>query len=204
MPSVAISKTINRLRRHNHQVAELNATRDELHLGNWDGLILATELSPLSILARLTPYLGGSAQVVVYSPYLQILAEVLQYAKKNPSYLGPTLTESWSRTYQVLPGRTHPLMTTSGSGGYLFHATKVYPSDFHVESSQRFQKRRKAKQLAKAASNERNGDVEEDLGVGVGVGVGSVDDDEEAEEEEAEVVEKGMEVDGTEEEELEN
>lgn len=27
---------------------------------------------------------------------------------------------------QVLPGRTHPLMTMSGGGGYLLHSTYVY------------------------------------------------------------------------------
>jgi tRNA (adenine-N(1)-)-methyltransferase non-catalytic subunit len=100
-------------------------TRQELHVSNWDGLILATELSPLSILARLTPYLAGSATITAYSPFLQVLAEILAYTKKDPNYLSTNITESWSRAYQVLPGRTHPLMTTSATGGYLFHATRV-------------------------------------------------------------------------------
>ncbi|ORX41008.1 Gcd10p family-domain-containing protein [Kockovaella imperatae] len=101
LPTVAAHKTHARLRRHNQQVAELNATRNELHLGQWDGLILATEMSPISILARLTPYLSGSSNIVIYSPYQQILVDVLAYAKKNPNYLAGTLTESWTRTYQV-------------------------------------------------------------------------------------------------------
>ena len=29
------------------------------------------------------------------------------------------LAESWTRPYQVLPGRTHPHMACNGSGGYL-------------------------------------------------------------------------------------
>jgi len=36
------------------------------------------------------------------------------------------VTEAWLRQYQVLPGRTHPMMNTSGSGGYLLTATKIY------------------------------------------------------------------------------
>lgn len=99
----------------------------------------------MSILARLSPYLIGSAQVVVYSPYIQVLAEILQSAKKDNNYLNPYLTESWSRTYQVLPGRTHPLMTTSGTGGYLFHATKVIPSEFQPESNSNWRNRKRAK-----------------------------------------------------------
>jgi hypothetical protein len=64
-------------------------------------LILATELNPLSVLARLSPYLASSAPIVMYSPYQQVLAEVLSATKKDPNYLCSTLSESWTRTYQV-------------------------------------------------------------------------------------------------------
>jgi hypothetical protein len=37
LPAIAIQKTQARQRRHNAQVADLNATRNELHMGNWDG-----------------------------------------------------------------------------------------------------------------------------------------------------------------------
>lgn len=35
------------------------------------------------------------------------------------------LQESWWREVQVLPMRTHPTMTTSGTGGYLLTGTRV-------------------------------------------------------------------------------
>ena len=35
------------------------------------------------------------------------------------------LNESWWREYQVLPGRTHPGMMTSGTGGYVLSGTKA-------------------------------------------------------------------------------
>ena len=41
-------------------------------------------------------------------------------------YLNPNITESWLRKWQVLPGRSHPFMAMSGSGGFLLTATKVY------------------------------------------------------------------------------
>ncbi len=37
------------------------------------------------------------------------------------------LNESWWREYQVLPGRTHPGMMTSGTGGYVLSGTKAAP-----------------------------------------------------------------------------
>ena len=30
------------------------------------------------------------------------------------------------RRYQVLPGRTHPMMNASGSGGFILHVIKMY------------------------------------------------------------------------------
>lgn len=88
-------------------------------------LIIASNLSPPSILDRLTTYLSGSATITVYSPYPHVLAQTLDVMREAPEYLAPTLTESWMRRYQVLPGRTHPMMTTSGTGGYLLQATRV-------------------------------------------------------------------------------
>jgi hypothetical protein len=64
-------------------------------------LILATQLNPISILSRVTPYLAGSANIVMYSSHQQVLAEVLEYTKRDPNYLNETLSESWTRTYQV-------------------------------------------------------------------------------------------------------
>ncbi|WWC72581.1 uncharacterized protein I206_106543 [Kwoniella pini CBS 10737] len=136
------AKVAQRLRKHNAQVAELNATRDELHLGGWDGLIIASTLSPISILSFLTQYLIGSAQLVVYSPYQQILVELLNWSKKDPNYLNDTLSESWERTYQVLPGRTHPMMNTSSTGGYLWSAIRVHPSKYQPDSHFRSKRRK--------------------------------------------------------------
>ncbi len=95
-------KEAQKLRRRNAQNAALNRVREELHRGEWDGLVVATsEISPPSIITRLTPYLGGSANIVVYSQWLAILTETLQGMRDRPEYLAPNLTESWTRLYQV-------------------------------------------------------------------------------------------------------
>ncbi|KAF9469832.1 Gcd10p family-domain-containing protein [Collybia nuda] len=104
----------------------LTITREELFGGEFDALIVASEYDPGSVVDKLAPYLAGSASIVVYSPYVQILADLQNKMRGLPLYLCPSVTEAWLRQYQVLPGRTHPTMVMSGSGGFILHATKVY------------------------------------------------------------------------------
>ncbi|KAF2203428.1 eukaryotic translation initiation factor-like protein 3 [Delitschia confertaspora ATCC 74209] len=64
----------------------------------------------------------------------------------NPTLLlAPTLQTSRARDWQVLPGRTHPLMTSKGGAeGYLFTATRVLPLEGKVEARGNFRgKKRK-------------------------------------------------------------
>ncbi|KAF2715330.1 Gcd10p-domain-containing protein [Pleomassaria siparia CBS 279.74] len=64
----------------------------------------------------------------------------------NPTLLlAPTLQTSRARHWQVLPGRTHPMMTSHGGAeGYLFTATRVLPAEGRVEARGRFRgKKRK-------------------------------------------------------------
>lgn len=58
--------------------------------------------------------------------------------------LPPTLHRSRVRAWQVLPGRTHPLMTSRGGAeGYLFHAVRVIPTAEHIQAAGTFRKKRK-------------------------------------------------------------
>jgi tRNA (adenine-N(1)-)-methyltransferase non-catalytic subunit len=76
-----------------------------------------------------------------------VVTELQSTLRDVPHWLGPAVTESWLRQYQVLsvlceiayqvlnptqvlPGRTHPMMNTSGSGGFLLHAIKMYVEAF--------------------------------------------------------------------------
>ncbi|KMU82992.1 hypothetical protein CIHG_00774 [Coccidioides immitis H538.4] len=54
----------------------------------------------------------------------------------DPSLLlAPSIQTSRVRTWQVLPGRTHPLMTgRGGAEGYVFHAIRVIPAGGRVEA----------------------------------------------------------------------
>ncbi|KAL5535659.1 MYO1_1 [Sanghuangporus sanghuang] len=107
-------------------VGNLFSTRDELFAGEFDALLVASDYEPFSIVEKLCSYLAGSASIVIHSPFIQALAEVQARMKPLPEYLNPSITEGWLRQYQVLPGRTHPVMTTPGSGGYVLHTTRIY------------------------------------------------------------------------------
>ncbi|KII94259.1 hypothetical protein PLICRDRAFT_36512 [Plicaturopsis crispa FD-325 SS-3] len=134
-----------RLNKRKAAFDSLNNIRDELFGGEFDALLVASEYEPYSIIDQLFPYLGGSASIAVHSPHLQTLTDLQSQLRSVPQFLGPTVTEAWLRRYQVLPGRTHPMMTTSGTGGFLLHAIKVY--DDPAASSIMAHRQRKAKRV---------------------------------------------------------
>ncbi|KZF20550.1 Gcd10p-domain-containing protein [Xylona heveae TC161] len=141
----------------------IRAVVDETRAGGFDGLIVASVMNPVTILQHTLPLLRGAAQVVVYSPTVEPLTELAdcfstarrtafvtmqaeatmddQSISKddfpiNPTLLlAPSIQTSRVREYQVLPGRTHPLMTSRGnSEGYVFTGTRVLPAEGKVEA----------------------------------------------------------------------
>jgi len=105
---------------------DLDRIRKDFFSGSFDGLLVSSEYDSYSIIQRLIPYLAGSSSIVVHSPFLPPLCETQSLLRNDNRILSPSVSESWLRKYQVLPGRTHPLMTSSGSGGYILHAIRVY------------------------------------------------------------------------------
>ncbi|CAK5264273.1 unnamed protein product [Mycena citricolor] len=121
LPSEQIKSDRQRTRMDRRKAAQdlINSIREEF-------LIVASDYEPHSILERLVPHLAGSASIVVQSPYGQVLSDLHGKIRGAPGYLCPSVSEVWMRRYQVLPGRTHPTMNTSGTGGFIFHAIKVF------------------------------------------------------------------------------
>ena len=138
---------------------------EETRAGGFAGLAVASVMTPASILHTLVPLLRGGAQIVVYSPTVEPLTEIVDcYSKarrsafalaENPVVpceeypvdprllIGVSLHTARSRPWQVLPGRTHPKMSgRGGSEGYVFVGTKVYPAEGTIEA-RGFRKRRK-------------------------------------------------------------
>ena len=143
---------------------------DETRAGEFDGLITATNMDPLDLLHHLVPLLKGGAPVVMYHPNMETFVDVADaYAKPRktafleaveeggvpliPSddfpvdprlLLAPNIQTARAHEWQVLPGRTHPVMTARGGAeGYVFTATKVLPTDGSIGARGNFMKKRK-------------------------------------------------------------
>lgn len=114
-----------RFRKRRAAHTKLENVRKELFEGDFDGLIIASGYEPCSMIERLLPYLGGSSNIVVHSPYLQPLIEAHVQLRAMHSLVNVSVTEPWQRRYQVLPGRMHPEMMTSASAGYILHGIRV-------------------------------------------------------------------------------
>ena len=137
----------------------IKSTVDETRDGGFDSLVVASTMSLVTILQHTVPLLRGGAPVVVYSPTIEPLTELadLYSSARRSAFIGdppdpdsmpttdfpvdPTLLLATtihtirSRAWQVLPGRTHPLMTgRGGSEGYIFSATRVIPAVGKVEA----------------------------------------------------------------------
>ncbi|RIB22294.1 Gcd10p family-domain-containing protein [Gigaspora rosea] len=102
---------------------KVQEARKILWKGGFDGLLVASQYQPESILDTLVPYLAGSRPIIIYHINREVLVNTCVHMRISGKFLNPQLTESWLREYQVLPGRTHPSMSTSGGGGYLLQAT---------------------------------------------------------------------------------
>ncbi|EGF78315.1 hypothetical protein BATDEDRAFT_90810 [Batrachochytrium dendrobatidis JAM81] len=97
-----------------------------IHRGGFDGLLVASRFDAHEIVKKLEGYLAPSKPMVVYSPYKESLLNAYNYVRLSRRFVNTQLTESWLREYQVPSNSgTHPMMTTSGSGGYLFNSTVV-------------------------------------------------------------------------------
>lgn len=117
--------------------------------GGIRALVIATRVDPLPVLEALYPYLAPSGTIVVYSPYKEVrylhpskpcsrpphFSRLTHFCQpitrchwrlqSTDSAVQVMMNESWMREYQVLPKRTHPMMSMSGGGGCLLTGYKV-------------------------------------------------------------------------------
>lgn len=122
--------------------------RELLFEGKFDALIISSPYEPSTVVERLFPYISGSRRIVVYGFTKDVLVDTAAWMRKSTSYLSVDISESFLRQYQVLPGRTHPEMTTSGGGGYLLSALKVIdcPEDMAIVFQNEMEARKNKKQ----------------------------------------------------------
>lgn len=64
-------------------------------------IVAAPKLHPTAVMSQLLPLLAPSASFVVYSPWVQPLAECLHHLQASRQAVLLQLQESWMRPYQV-------------------------------------------------------------------------------------------------------
>ena len=113
-----LQRKIDRLRR----VLE---TRAMLAEGRFDALLIGSKLDPREALSRLLPILLPSRPFAVFSGYPEMLVPANSWLRSSRVAAHVALTETWTREYQMLPGRTHPHMTTSAASGWILSGTTL-------------------------------------------------------------------------------
>ena len=89
-------------------------------------VIASLSVEPKAVLEQLLPLCASSASFAVWFNASQPLAEAYYYLRNSNVAVNLSLIEPFLRAQQVLPGRTHPVMTTdAGSGGFILSGTYV-------------------------------------------------------------------------------
>ncbi|KAJ5272310.1 hypothetical protein N7478_007435 [Penicillium angulare] len=115
------------------------------------------ELMDLYSVARRTAFINRKRDLESRAPVdgEADLSSLYEEFTLNPSLiLSPSLHHIRVRPWQVLPGRTHPMMTgRGGAEGYLFHAIRVIPAEDNVQAAGNFRKKRKLETTSTPASD---------------------------------------------------
>lgn len=104
----------------------IQKAKDILIPKNMDSLLVAIRNHPANAL-QLLDFLACSRPFAIFSMYQEPLVDCYVKLKARGNVIALNLTETWLRKYQVLPDRTHPCYSMSGSGGYLLVGIKVAP-----------------------------------------------------------------------------
>lgn len=95
--------------------------------GNFDSLIIASDMDPRPLVERLWSLLAPSGCCAIYSPWYEPLNEIACELFRSKKAIRIAIFDSFLREHQILPLRTHPLMTLQPSSGFILCAVKVLP-----------------------------------------------------------------------------
>ena len=88
-------------------------------------IMVHEDYNPCEVLSMVEGMIQNSACIVVFSSFLQVLAELKEYLSDKKIAVCIRVEELWTREYQVLPMRTHPHMNMHGASGYVLSAIKI-------------------------------------------------------------------------------
>jgi tRNA (adenine58-N1)-methyltransferase non-catalytic subunit len=96
-----------------------------LQAGKCDSVIIATRYDPTETLLGLLPHLAPSCPFVVFCEFMEPLTVCFKELQNQELAINIRLSDTWMREWQVLPGRTHPNMNMSQSGGFILTGIKL-------------------------------------------------------------------------------
>lgn len=136
----------------------LNAVLDNIERNDFESLIYAGTLNPVTFVPRIIPRMRGSSPLVIYNQYKEMLIELNHLWLRQKNILLPNIHHSVVRKYQTIPGRIHPLMTSRSDGGFLLTGINVFPIQDVVAIGRGTKKRRLAKEAKESKIAETEGD----------------------------------------------
>ncbi|KAH7940549.1 hypothetical protein HPB49_001768 [Dermacentor silvarum] len=119
------SKDLERAARKQRRLLEQQKAIDLLKTKSLDGLLVASKHHPTSIVLSLLEFIAPSRPFAIFCSFQEPLVDCYTQLKNSGSAVFLKLTESWLRSHQVLPNRTHPSINMSGGGGYVLTGIKV-------------------------------------------------------------------------------
>lgn len=140
-------------RKHSRYI-QMNQAMDHVLTNPFDSLIYASTLNPTTFVPRIIPRLQGSAPVVVYSLYKEVLVDLNHALLRDRRVLLPNIHHTAVRRYQTVPGKIHPLMTSRPPAGYILMGITVFPLE-NAQARGRFtNKKRKVDAGVEAAAGD--------------------------------------------------
>ena len=125
-------------------------------------MLAAPDLDPGPVLRRTLPLLAPSAPFAAWFPAAQPLAEALHALRSAGAAVNLSMHEPWLRKHQVLPGRTHPTMTTdAGAGGFVLSGNRVLTKEEEERAERAFERARREKEDVTTRPEPAEGGAEE-------------------------------------------
>lgn len=91
----------------------------------FDCLVVAVRHNTVELFDKLVPYLAPSGSFAVYCAYFQEAAELQRALQLSKLAIRIELMEGGLVQHQMLPGRSHPMMTDSATGGYVVSGIRI-------------------------------------------------------------------------------
>ncbi|GFY55621.1 hypothetical protein TNIN_423221 [Trichonephila inaurata madagascariensis] len=108
------------------KIGHIHKVKEILSAKNMDSLLVAVKNHPANVL-QLLDFLSFSRPFAIFSMFQEPLVDCYVKLKSRGDIISLNISETWLRKYQVLPDRTHPCYSMSGTGGFLLSGIKVAP-----------------------------------------------------------------------------